>query len=82
VLFFFPTAAGVSYDFRQSTMMKARLMSLRNSGHYFPKGYGRTPEADSVPDPRQDQTVVFKDFFTAALRMAPHPVLLDILRMF
>jgi hypothetical protein len=62
--------------------MKARLMSLRNNGHYFPKGYGQPPGADSVSDPRQDQTVIFKDFFTATLRMVPHPVLLDILRMF
>jgi hypothetical protein len=33
--------AGITYDFGQSTMMKTHLRSLRNHGHYFPKGYGR-----------------------------------------
>jgi hypothetical protein len=35
--------AGVTYNFGQSTMMKARLVSLGSNGHYFPKGYGRPP---------------------------------------
>jgi hypothetical protein len=45
------TLLGVTYDFEQSTMMKAHLMSLGSNNHYFPKGYGRPPEAESVPDP-------------------------------
>jgi hypothetical protein len=40
------------------------------------------PWAESVPDPRLDEAVVFEDFFAAGLRMPPHPVLLDILHKF
>jgi hypothetical protein len=43
--------ARVTYDFVQSTMMKARLMSLGSSDHYFPKEYDRPPRTESVPDP-------------------------------
>jgi hypothetical protein len=32
--------AGITYDFWQSTMMKTRIGSLRNHGHYFPMGNG------------------------------------------
>jgi hypothetical protein len=66
---------GVTNNFGQSTMTKARLVSLRSNGHYFPKGYGRSPGMESVPDPRPDEAVMFKDFFAAGLRMSPHPVL-------
>jgi hypothetical protein len=36
----------------------------------------------SILDPRMNETVVFKDFFTAGLCMPPHPVLVDILCKF
>jgi hypothetical protein len=47
--------------------------------HYFSKGYRRPPGAESVPDPRANEAMVFEDFFTAGLHMLPHPVLVDIL---
>jgi hypothetical protein len=34
------TLVGVTYDFGQSTMTKARLMFHGSNDHYFPKGYG------------------------------------------
>jgi hypothetical protein len=33
-------------------------------------------------DPRANEVEVFKEFFTAGLRMPPHPVLVDILHKF
>jgi hypothetical protein len=45
------TLASVTYYFGQSTMMKARLVSLGSNSHYFLKGYGRPPGTESVPDP-------------------------------
>jgi hypothetical protein len=30
----------VTYDFGQSTMIKAHLVYLGSNGHYFPRGYG------------------------------------------
>jgi hypothetical protein len=74
--------ADISYDFGESGITKARITSLENIAHYFSKGYGRAPGAELVPDPHENEAVVFEDFFPAGLRMPPHPVLLDILRKF
>jgi hypothetical protein len=74
--------AGITYNFGQSTMMKTHLVTLRNHGHYFPKGYSRAPIVLSVPAPQADEIIKFKDFFTAGLHVPPHLVLLDILRKF
>jgi hypothetical protein len=74
--------AGVTYNFGQSTMTKAHLVSLGSHGHYFPKGYGRPPGVESVPNPRSDEAVMFEDLFAAGLRIPPHPILLDILCKF
>jgi hypothetical protein len=40
------------------------------------------PSAESVPNPHEDEAVVFKVFFDAGLRLPPHRVLLDILPKF
>jgi hypothetical protein len=74
--------AGVSYDFRQSKVTRAHITSLKNSAHYFPKGFARLPDVESVPDPKENEAIVFKDFFVACLRIPPRPVLLDIMRKF
>jgi hypothetical protein len=74
--------AGISYDFGKSGVTKVHIASLEGVAHYFLKGYGRTPGAESVPDPVENEVVVFKDFFSAGLHMPPHPVLLDILHTF
>jgi hypothetical protein len=63
-------------------MVKTHIRSLRNHGHYFPKGYAQPPGAESVPKPQADEAIVFEDFFTARLCMPPHPVLVDILHKF
>jgi hypothetical protein len=63
-------------------MMKARLVSLGSNGQYFPKGYGRLPGMEYVPNTRLDEAVVFEDFFAARLRMPPYLGLLDIFRKF
>jgi hypothetical protein len=63
--------AGVTYDFGLLTMTKTRLTSLRSNGHYFPKGCGRPHGAESMPEPRPDEAVMFEDFFTAGFA-CPH----------
>jgi hypothetical protein len=55
---------------------------LESLTRYFLKGYDRAPGAEYVPDPHENEAVVFEGFFVAGLRMPPHPVLLDILRKF
>jgi hypothetical protein len=42
---------GISYDFGKSGITKACIASLENLAHYFPKGYGREPGVESVPNP-------------------------------
>jgi hypothetical protein len=74
--------AGISYDFGLSTVTRTRIRSLESYNRYFPKGYGQPPGAESVPNPRADETVVFEDFFAAGLRMPLHLVLVDILSKF
>jgi hypothetical protein len=74
------TLAGISYDFGQSTITKTCLGSLESNAHHFPKGYGRPPSVESIPNPRANEAVVFEDVFMAGLRMPPHLVLVDILR--
>jgi hypothetical protein len=54
-------------------------MSLENSARYFPKGFARLPSVESVPDPKENEAIVFEDFFVAGLRIPLHLVLLDIL---
>jgi hypothetical protein len=70
--------AGINYDFGKSWVTKAHIASLDSVAHYFLKGYGWAPGAESIPDPLDNEAVVFKDFFAAGLCMPPHPVILDI----
>jgi hypothetical protein len=45
------TLAGISYDFRQSSVTKTHLTSMESYAHYFPKGYNPPPSVESVPEP-------------------------------
>jgi hypothetical protein len=49
---------------------------------YFAEGMGHEPREVTVPEPHPDEAVVFEKFFSASLRMPPHPVLVDILLKF
>jgi hypothetical protein len=40
---------------------------------------GREPREETMPEPRDDDVVLFEEFFTAGLRMPLHPVLAAIL---
>jgi hypothetical protein len=72
----------ISYDFGQSNIMRNCLGSMESYDHFFPRGYGWPPDAESVPDSRANEVIIFEDFFTAGLCMPPHPVLGDILHKF
>jgi hypothetical protein len=43
---------------------------------------GHEPGQETIPEPHLDEVVIFEEFFTAGLRMPPHPVLADILLKF
>jgi hypothetical protein len=70
----------VSYDFGQSIVTIAHITSLENSACYFLKGFAWPLGMESVLDPKENEAIVFKDFFVAGLCIPPHPVLLDILQ--
>jgi hypothetical protein len=72
----------ISYDFGPSTITKTHLGTMESYSQYFPKGYGRPPGAESVPEPRVNEAVVFEDVFAARPHMPPHLGLVDILRKF
>jgi hypothetical protein len=46
---------------------------------YFVDGMGHEPREETMPEPHVDEAVLFEEFFTASLRMPPHPVLAAIL---
>jgi hypothetical protein len=74
--------AWISYDFGPSKITKTRIGLMESYANYFSKGYGQPPGAESVPEPRADEAIIFRTFFATGLRMPPHPVLTDILRKF
>jgi hypothetical protein len=39
---------------------------------------GHEPGQETILEPHLDEVVVFEEFFTAGLRMPPHPVLAEI----
>jgi hypothetical protein len=45
----------------------------------FADGMGHEPGEETMSEPQDDEAMVFEEFFTAGLRMPPHPMLADIL---
>jgi hypothetical protein len=70
-----------SYFFRPSTVTVSRIHRMIDND-YFMEGMGREPGEEIVSEPNPDEAVVFEEFFSACLRMPPHPVLADILLKF
>jgi hypothetical protein len=73
---------GVSYDFKQSIVTRAHATALESFACYFLKGFARPPSTESVQYPRENEVVVFEDFFAIGLRIPPHLIPLDILHKF
>jgi hypothetical protein len=42
---------------------------------YFSDGMSHESGEETVPEPHADEAVLFEEFFTAGLRMPPHPML-------
>jgi hypothetical protein len=70
-----------SYYFGPSTVTVSHIREMIVNG-YFAEGMGHEPREETVPEPYTDEVVVFEEFFTAGLRMPPHPVLSNILLKF
>jgi hypothetical protein len=55
--------AGMSYDFGRSKVTRGHISELENSFCFFPKGFARPLGVESIPIPKENLAVVFKDFF-------------------
>ena len=49
---------------------------------WFSWDLARLPEGEVVPDPRDDEVVVYQEFFMAGLRFLPHPLVVGVLKRF
>lgn len=49
---------------------------------WFFRDLARPSEGKVVPDPQDDEVVVFKEFFMVGLRFPPHPLVVGVLKRF
>jgi hypothetical protein len=68
------------YYFRSSITI-GKIKEMVEKG-YFSKGRPRAPGAETVPEPDNNEVVVYEDFFVAGLCMTLHLALADILLHF
>jgi hypothetical protein len=54
-----------AYNFEASTITLGRIMEMAEKG-YFAKGEARAPGAKTVPEPEEDEVVVYKDFLSSS----------------
>ena len=59
-----------SWDFGPSLMTEEAIRSLEGEG-CFPTGKGRHSHSETVPQPKADEAIIFKDFFTYGLCILP-----------
>jgi hypothetical protein len=69
------------YCFKASTITLGCIKEMTDKG-YLVYGKARAPQAETVPEPNDDEAIVFEEFFIAGLRMPLHLVLADILLKF
>jgi hypothetical protein len=67
--------------FGSSTITVGKIKEMEEKG-YFTKDEARAPGAETMPKPRDDEAMVYEDFFVAGLCMPSHSALADILLHF
>jgi hypothetical protein len=70
-----------TYYFGASTVTINHIREMATL-KYFAEGDGRVPGEETIPKPRDDEVVVFENFFIAALRMPPHTTVAEMLLKF
>jgi hypothetical protein len=70
-----------TYYFGPSTITRGKIKEMVEKG-YFAEGEAYEPRAEMIPEPDNDEAIVYKDLFVTGLRMPPHPVFDDILLHF
>ena len=49
---------------------------------WFARDSVRPSGGETIPDPKDDEVVVFKEYFEAGLRFPPHPLVIGVLKRF
>jgi hypothetical protein len=70
-----------TYYFGSSTITIGKINEMKEK-RYFAEDEAHAPGAKTVPDPNNDEAVVYEDFFVTGLHMPPHLALADILLHF
>lgn len=73
--------AGVSFKFGLSRVTSSDLGDFAKWG-WFLHDLARPSEGETIPDPHDDEVVVYKEFFVARLRFPPHPLVIGVLKHF
>jgi hypothetical protein len=70
-----------SCNFGPSTITVSRIREMTEQ-RCFAEGGARASGEENIPEPEDDETILFEEFFTTGFRMPPHPVIADILLKF
>ena len=73
--------AAVSFEFGLSRVTSSDLDKFAKAG-WFARDLARPSEGEVVPDPCDDEDVVYKEFLLAGLRFPTHPLVVDMLKRF
>ena len=71
----------VSFEFGPTRVTLKELDEFTKMG-WFPSKLARWSEGEVVPNPQDDEVVIFKEFFMAGLRFSPHPFVVGVLKRF
>jgi hypothetical protein len=67
-----------TYYFGASTITLGKINEMVDMG-YFMAGEARALVVEAVPEPDNDEVVMYEDFLIIGLCMPPHPALVDVL---
>ena len=73
--------AAVSFEFGLSRVTSSDLDKFAKAG-WFARDLARPSEGEVVPDPHDDEVIVYKEFFLAGLRFPSHPLVVGVLKRF
>ena len=71
----------VSLEFGLSRVTSSDLDKFAMAG-WFARDLARPSEGEVVPDPHDDEVVVYKEFFLASLGFLSHPLVVGVLKRF
>ena len=70
-----------SFEFGLSRVTSSDLVDYAKAT-WFARDSTRLSGGETIPDPKDDEVVIFKEFFEAGLRFPPHPLVISVLKRF